>query len=121
ADHFLRQSACRGMTPLLRARTYPGGAGVNGSLFTCGRGGTGRRATLRSLWAKARGSSSLLDRTKHHISRCNLKIKFGARRTSAILFEAQELDFRHIKGNGQTLADRQRIPLLTHVSQSSRA
>src|SRR5687767_10098664 len=29
----------------------------------CGRGGTGRRATLRSLWAKARGSSSLLDRT----------------------------------------------------------
>jgi hypothetical protein len=29
----------------------------------CGRGGTGRRATLRSLWAKARGSSSLLGRT----------------------------------------------------------
>ena len=29
----------------------------------CGRGGTGRRATLRSLWANARGSSSLLDRT----------------------------------------------------------
>ncbi len=29
----------------------------------CGRGGIGRRATLRSLWAKARGSSSLLDRT----------------------------------------------------------
>jgi hypothetical protein len=30
----------------------------------CGRGGTGRRATLRSLWPKGRGSSSLLDRTK---------------------------------------------------------
>ena len=30
----------------------------------CGRGGTGRRASLRSLWAKARGSSSLLDRTR---------------------------------------------------------
>ena len=29
----------------------------------CGRGGTGRRATLRSLWPKGRGSSSLLDRT----------------------------------------------------------
>ena len=29
----------------------------------CGRGGTGRRAALRSLWALARGSSSLLDRT----------------------------------------------------------
>ena len=30
---------------------------------TCGRGGTGRRAALRSLWPKGRGSSSLLDRT----------------------------------------------------------
>ena len=29
-----------------------------------GRGGTGRRAALRSLWGKPRGSSSLLDRTK---------------------------------------------------------
>ena len=28
-----------------------------------GRGGTGRRAALRALWARARGSSSLLDRT----------------------------------------------------------
>ena len=33
-------------------------------MTVCGRGGTGRRATLRSLWANARGSSSLLDRTK---------------------------------------------------------
>src|SRR3954454_2100397 len=30
---------------------------------TCGRGGIGRRAALRSLWANPRGSSSLLDRT----------------------------------------------------------
>ena len=30
----------------------------------CGHGGIGRRATLRSLWAKARGSSSLLGRTR---------------------------------------------------------
>ncbi len=29
----------------------------------CGRGGIGRRAALRSLWGKLRGSSSLLDRT----------------------------------------------------------
>ena len=29
----------------------------------CGRGGIGRRAALRSLWGKTRGSSSLLDRT----------------------------------------------------------
>ena len=36
------------------------GAGV---FMTCGRGGTGRRAALRSLWPKGRGSSSLLDRT----------------------------------------------------------
>ena len=33
------------------------------SVSVCGRGGTGRRATLRSLWPKGRGSSSLLDRT----------------------------------------------------------
>ena len=32
-----------------------------------GRGGTGRRAALRSLWGKTRGSSSLLGRTINHI------------------------------------------------------
>ena len=42
--------------PLLPAR------GLLGRI-TCGRGGTGRRAALRSLWPKGRGSSSLLDRT----------------------------------------------------------
>ena len=31
--------------------------------LTCGRGGIGRRAALRSLWANPRGSSSLLGRT----------------------------------------------------------
>ncbi len=30
---------------------------------SCGRGGIGRRAALRSLWEQSRGSSSLLDRT----------------------------------------------------------
>ena len=29
----------------------------------CGRGGTGRRSALRSLWGRLRGSSILLDRT----------------------------------------------------------
>src|SRR5262249_60338294 len=29
----------------------------------CGRGGTGRRASLRCLWEKSRGGSSPLDRT----------------------------------------------------------
>ena len=33
------------------------------ALQTCGRGGIGRRAALRSLWANPRGSSSLLGRT----------------------------------------------------------
>ena len=32
-------------------------------LMKCGRGGIGRRAALRSLWANPRGSSSLLGRT----------------------------------------------------------
>ena len=41
----------------------------------CGRGGTGRRATLRSLWAKARGSSSLLDRTI--LSEIDMDFAFG--------------------------------------------
>ena len=35
----------------------------NRSFFKCGCGGTGRRAALRSLWDKTRGSSSLLSRT----------------------------------------------------------
>ena len=33
-------------------------------LITCGRGGIGRRAALRSLWGNTRGGSSPLDRTK---------------------------------------------------------
>ncbi len=45
----------------------------------CGRGGTGRRATLRSLWPKGRGSSSLLDRT----------ISFGM----SLIFNKKILDF----------------------------
>src|SRR6266404_7343676 len=36
--------------------------------MTCGRGGTGRRAALRSLWPKGRGSSSLLDRTRKSVN-----------------------------------------------------
>ena len=36
-----------------------------------GRGGTGRRAALRSLWGKTRGSSSLLGRTKKLIGSYN--------------------------------------------------
>tara|TARA_B100001123_G_scaffold399240_1_gene484062 strand:- start:184 stop:354 length:171 start_codon:yes stop_codon:yes gene_type:complete len=32
----------------------------------CGCGGTGRRAALRALWVKSRGSSILLGRTKNY-------------------------------------------------------
>ena len=38
---------------------------------TCGRGGIGRRAALRSLWERSRGSSSLLDRTILELSLCS--------------------------------------------------
>ena len=38
----------------------------------CGRGGIGRRAALRSLWGKTRGSSSLLGRTNYFkLTHCN--------------------------------------------------
>ena len=36
---------------------------IQGTPQSCGRGGIGRRAALRSLWANPRGSSSLLGRT----------------------------------------------------------
>src|SRR6056297_903610 len=41
--------------------------------ITCGRGGIGRRAALRSLWGNTRGSSSLLDRTN-----LSLEIRLGS-------------------------------------------
>lgn len=40
---------------------YP--SSVVSCALICGRGGTGRRSALRSLWRRLRGSSSLLDRT----------------------------------------------------------
>ena len=54
--------ACIAPKALLGARSYPE-PDPFGPIMMCGRGGTGRRATLRSLWPKGRGSSSLLDRT----------------------------------------------------------
>ena len=36
---------------------------IQGTPQSCGRGGIGRRAALRSRWANPRGSSSLLGRT----------------------------------------------------------
>ncbi len=69
----LRQRACGHLHPLLGGRTGLPRSSRFGRSFglECGRGGTGRRATLRSLWANARGSSSLLDRTKHSNSKLN--------------------------------------------------
>ena len=59
----------------LRHRAFP----AIGAAFAipCGRGGTGRRAALRALWARARGSSSLLDRTT---SRCASRHRRRTRR-----------------------------------------
>ena len=54
---------CQQCPALLEAAPYRGQRQPALPFHECGRGGTGRRATLRSLWAKARGSSSLLDRT----------------------------------------------------------
>ena len=66
-----RPSAVGALQPWIcfaRGRALPRAALNPALLFhECGRGGTGRRATLRSLWAKARGSSSLLDRTTMQI------------------------------------------------------
>ena len=59
-----QQSRCALPSDLLEAAPCQRRWGVIPAVFHgCGRGGTGRRATLRSLWAKARGSSSLLGRT----------------------------------------------------------
>jgi hypothetical protein len=44
---------------------------------TCGRGGTGRRAALRALWGRPRGSSSLLDRTITNFLGWKLICRFG--------------------------------------------
>ena len=54
--------ACIPLKALLGARSYLVPDPIR-TIMMCGRGGTGRRATLRSLWPKGRGSSSLLDRT----------------------------------------------------------
>ena len=64
--NFLEKESCQSRIALLKAAAYLG-AGSGSTLLMCGRGGTGRRATLRSLWAKARGSSSLLDRTSQSL------------------------------------------------------
>src|SRR3546814_18722430 len=54
--------ACIAGCALLSARSYLVPDPFR-PFMMCGRGGTGRRATLRSLWPKGRGSSSILDRT----------------------------------------------------------
>src|SRR5690348_10144749 len=76
SDLARSRSPLRRRSAFARGRALPAAAGFppapgssreqcfQGAPFmTCGRGGTGRRAALRSLWGKLRGSSSLLDRT----------------------------------------------------------
>src|SRR5262245_11146288 len=62
-DQSSGKARCQHEYALLEAAPYRGQRQPALLFHECGRGGTGRRATLRSLWAKARGSSSLLDRT----------------------------------------------------------
>src|SRR5947209_1381683 len=58
--------------------------------MTCGRGGTGRRAALRSLWPKGRGSSSLLDRTSmQSLRRCDTQAIGGDARLQPSLDRSQ--------------------------------
>src|SRR5689334_24129615 len=61
----LIEAALRPPRAFARGAALPVPAAIQsaGFFMTCGRGGTGRRAALRSLWPKGRGSSSLLDRT----------------------------------------------------------
>src|SRR5699024_5270273 len=49
--------------------TSPEGFATCPACTASGRGGIGRRAALRSLWGKTRGSSTLLDRTILNIAR----------------------------------------------------
>src|SRR5207248_1222631 len=51
----------------------------------CGRGGIGRRAALRSLWGKLRGSSSLLDRTKFLLITSDRASRKGRRMRNLLL------------------------------------
>lgn len=60
--HRANRRRCLCPASLLEARACQRPASP-GPISMCGRGGTGRRAALRSLWPKGRGSSSLLDRT----------------------------------------------------------
>src|SRR5665213_605460 len=55
-------AACYEPGDLVLSRAISGGRSI-GAPRRRGRGGIGRRAALRSLWGKPRGSSSLLDRT----------------------------------------------------------
>src|SRR5438876_10441804 len=70
------------MAHLLSTRPIP----KWGFAHPCGRGGIGRRAALRSLWRKLRGSSSLLDRTSRH-PRLNTRSRRAARAGALDLFD----------------------------------
>jgi hypothetical protein len=63
--HGTGRRHCAPVGALLEAAPCQAPHASCGAFHECGRGGTGRRAALRSLWPKGRGSSSLLDRTTH--------------------------------------------------------
>ena len=79
--------ACIANKALLGARSYLVPDPIR-TIMMCGRGGTGRRATLRSLWPKGRGSSSLLDRTKQSCGTSKIGIHLELPRGGAPLASA---------------------------------
>ena len=70
------------LEPFAKGALLPLGPRLRFRRFS-GRGGIGRRATLRSLWAKARGSSSLLDRTRQSCSEPDFRPRAACSREAA--------------------------------------
>src|ERR1700748_473721 len=82
---------------------------------TCGRGGIGRRAALRSLWGKLRGSSSLLDRT----SRSTQPLTMRNTRLSSLDFDlGPEIDMLRTTVRG--FAEDRVTPLAAEIDRTDR-
>src|SRR5437868_7814373 len=95
------------MAPLLVAAPCQEPAHPLPAIFlTCGRGGTGRRAALRSLWPKGRGSSSLLDRTR--LERTDGVLRVRRKSTLLKLTELRRGDRRTCRGQNRQWSHRNR-------------
>ena len=88
--------------PMRRAFWYAGALPPRnhfGSVDMCGRGGTGRRAALRSLWEKSRGSSSLLDRTNTPSDEIHIRLIFQQKHI-VIYFQSPEAVWGYLRASG---------------------